>query len=116
MTGGTTTGEFYGLFRFGGDQRMPATENDHGTVPTGRHTTTDWAEQFFGAGAVFNSAANPGGPDLGRWAWTYTAAFGTDSSCPHVAISGWTHTSTVALPRSTGTSPRLVVWLTQRMA
>lgn len=88
MTGGTATGEFYGSFRFGGDQRMPATENDHGTAPTGRHTTTDWAEQFFGAGAVFNSTANPGGPDLNKWSWEYTAAFGTDSSCPHVA-SQW---------------------------
>lgn len=88
MTGGTSTGEFYGSFRFGGDKRMPATEDDHGTVPSGRHATTNWAEQFFGAGAVFNSTANPGGPDLNKWSWEYTAAFGSDASCPHAA-SQW---------------------------
>ncbi len=50
-----------------------------------RTSTTNWVEQFFGSSAVFNSAANPGGPDLANWSWTYTAGFGSDSACPNEA-------------------------------
>jgi len=37
--------------------RVPAIEDDQGVAPTGRKMTTNWVEQFFGASAVFNSAA-----------------------------------------------------------
>jgi hypothetical protein len=52
---------------------------------SGRETSTNWVEQFFGAGAVFNSAANPGGPDLGNWSWKYTLNFGSNTECPNDA-------------------------------
>ncbi len=85
MAGGTKNGQFYSSWKTAKAARVPATENDNGADPTGRHTTTNWAEQFFGASAVFNSAANPGGPDLGNWGWTYTLNFGTNSQCPNNA-------------------------------
>ncbi|HEV2451416.1 MAG TPA: hypothetical protein VGS62_05775 [Streptosporangiaceae bacterium] len=94
MAGGTATGAFFT------DQQaapcavsgtkcvstsVPATEDDHDSLPSGESTTTNWVEQFFPAGSVFNSAANSGGPDLGDWSWTYTLAFGKDSQCPNDA-------------------------------
>ena len=94
MAGGTKTGTFFT------DQQaapctvsgakcvstsVPATEDDQDGLPSGEKTTTNWVEQFFPGGSVFNSAANPGGPDLGGWSWTYTLAFGKDSQCPNDA-------------------------------
>jgi hypothetical protein len=85
MTGGTNDGQFWSDWRTA-TARPPAYLNDNNTDPTGRDTNTNWPEQFFGATAVFNSAANPGGPDLGPDAgWTYTFGFGTDRRCPHDA-------------------------------
>lgn len=90
MTGGTSTGAFFT------DQQaapctvsgtkcvssiVPTAENDQDMLPSGEHTTTNWVEQFFPTGSVFNSTANPGGPDLGDWSWTYTATFGSNTQC-----------------------------------
>jgi hypothetical protein len=61
---------------------VPTSENDQDGLPQGETTTGNWVEQFFSSG-VFNSAANPGGPDLGSWSWTYTLAFGKDAACPN---------------------------------
>ena len=86
MAGGTSDEQFYASWKTAKASRVPATEADGGVVPTGRKTTTNWTEQFFGASAVFSSAANPGGPDLGSKAgWTYTLNFGTNSACPNDA-------------------------------
>ena len=86
MSGGAPHAQFYSSWKTAKASRVPVTENDGGVVPSGRKTTTNWVEQFFGAGAVFNSAANPGGPDLGSGAgWTYTLNFGTNSQCPNDA-------------------------------
>ena len=86
MSGGTSDEQFYSSWKTAKASLVPATEADGGVVPSGRHTTTNWTEQFFGASAVFNSAANPGGPDLGSKAgWTYTLNFGTNSACPNDA-------------------------------
>jgi hypothetical protein len=88
MHGGATHISFYASWKSAKASRVPLTENDGGVVPTGRHTTTNWVEQFFGASTVFNSAANPGGPDLGTPAgWTYKADFGSNSACPLDAYS-----------------------------
>jgi hypothetical protein len=83
MTGGTTTGKFYSSWKSASESRVPASVDDQGMQPTGRQTTTNWVEQFFGGGAVFNSTADPGHPDLGNWGWTYTARFGADPACPN---------------------------------
>jgi hypothetical protein len=86
MTGGAPNVQFYSSWKTARASRVPATENDNGQDPTGRHTTTNWVEQFFGASAVFNSAANPGGPDLGSKAgWTYLLRFGSNNECPNDA-------------------------------
>jgi hypothetical protein len=86
MTGGTSNGQFYSSWKTAKASRVPTTEDDQGLAPTGRKTTTNWVEQFFGASAVFNSAANPGGPDLGSKAgWTYTLNFGSNKQCPNDA-------------------------------
>jgi hypothetical protein len=85
FAGGSKTIEFFSSRKTASASRVPATENDHGVLPAGRHTTTKWVELFFVHGAVFNSAANPGGPDLGHWSWTYTAGFGSNSACPNDA-------------------------------
>jgi hypothetical protein len=61
-------------------------------LPSGEQTTTNWVEQFFPTG-VFNSAANPGGPDLGDWSWTYTAAFGSNTQCVNDAYR-WVDSAT----------------------
>lgn len=100
MTGGTNDGQFYSSWKTAKASRVPTTENDNNVVPTGRHTTTNWVEQFFG-GADFNSTANPGGPDLGVNAgWTYTGNFGFDPACPNdaykwidAAASSWGSTN-----------------------
>lgn len=86
MLGGTTDGQFYSSWKTAKASRVPATENDNGTDPSGRMTTTNWVEQFFGLSAVFNSAANAGGPDLGSKAgWKYTLNFGSNNQCPNDA-------------------------------
>jgi len=81
MKGGTVTGTFFTDQIAADGTQVPLTEDDKDVLPSGEQTTTDWVEQFFPAGAVFNSAANPGGPDLGNWSWTYTVAFGVDKQC-----------------------------------
>jgi hypothetical protein len=87
FAGGAPTVQFFASWKTAKAARVPVTENDNGVVPTGRHTTTNWVEQFFGPSAVFNSAANPGGPDLGsKWSWTYTLNFGTNNQCPNDAF------------------------------
>lgn len=94
MTGGTSNGEFYTSWRNPSVSSVAKTVNGDGSM---RESTTNWPEQFFGKSAVFNSVANPGGPDLGSTAgWTYTLNFGTDPQCIHeatqwvdAAASGW---------------------------
>lgn len=81
FSGGTKTGTFFTDTQAPNSSLVPATEDDGDALPTGRQTTTNWVEQFFGPAAVFNSAANPGGPDLGDWSWTYTAGFGQNTAC-----------------------------------
>jgi hypothetical protein len=81
FTGGTRTIKFWTSWANAFASLVPTTENDHGVIPTGRRTTTNWVEQFFGGGAVFNSTANPGGPDLGAWGWAYTLNFGSNHAC-----------------------------------
>jgi hypothetical protein len=88
FSGGTTSGQYYSSWKTAKASRVPTTENDMNAVPTGRKTTTNWVEQFYGSSAVFNSAANAGGPDLGRWSWKYTLGFGSDTQCPNNA-SQW---------------------------
>jgi hypothetical protein len=84
MTGGTTNGMFFSSWKTAKASRVPTSENDNGNVPTGDHTTTNWVEQFFGSSAVFNSQANPGGPNLGSTAgWTYRLNYGADTACPN---------------------------------
>ena len=86
MQGGTGNEQFYSSWKTAKASLVPATENDHGQAATGRQTTTNWVEQFFGTSAVFNSTANPGGPNLGSDAgWTYTLNFLANSACPNDA-------------------------------
>ena len=80
MSGGTHSGTFFTDTQ-AASATVPATEDDADALPSGDKTTTNWVEQFFPAGAVFNSGANPGGPDLGNWSWTYTLPFGADAQC-----------------------------------
>lgn len=83
MTGGTKDGEFYASWRNPIVSNVPATLNGSGGP---RQSTTNWVEQFFGPSAVFNSAANAGGPDLGSSAgWTYTLGFGSNPQCKNEA-------------------------------
>lgn len=72
---GTATFTLYDTYAnaFPGD--VPVSENDNGNLPTGDHTTTAWAEQFFG-GAGFPTAMT-----LPTWSWSYTVATGADSQC-----------------------------------
>jgi ribosomal protein S8E len=81
FAGGSTTIKFFSSWKTANASFVPKTMNNHGMLPTGRATTTNWVEQFFGGSAVFNSAANPGGPDLGAWGWTYTLNFGSNHAC-----------------------------------
>lgn len=104
IKGGTTTGAF-----FTDQLSAPCTvsgascvsnlvntaENDNDMVPTGEQTTGNWVEQFFPGTAVFNSAANPGAPDLGNWSWSYVATFGTNKQCPNDAYK-WVDSSSNA--------------------
>jgi hypothetical protein len=92
FAGGSSTVKFFGSWKTAKASRVPVTEDDQGVAPGGRSTTTNWVEQFFGNSAVFNSAANPGGPDLGNWGWTYTAGFGSNSQCPNDAYR-WADTA-----------------------
>jgi len=85
MAGGTKDGTFFTDQQAANNSLVPLTEDDQDLLPSGTSTTTAWVEQFFPAGAVFNSAANPGGPDLGDWSWTYTANFGSNSQCKNDA-------------------------------
>jgi hypothetical protein len=82
FSGGTKTIEFWSSWATPNVADVPKTATG---LATGRGTTTNWVEQFFGAGAVFNSTANPGGPDLGKWSWRYTLNFGSNSQCPNDA-------------------------------
>jgi hypothetical protein len=82
FTGGSTSIEFWSSWKTPNVADVPKTVS--GQV-SGRETSTDWVEQFFGPGAVFNSAANPGGPDLGNWSWKYTLNFGSNKACPNDA-------------------------------
>ncbi len=74
---------FYSSWKTASAAVMPATENDAGNVPAGRHTTTTWLEQFFGAGATFYDV----GAAETFW-YRYTAGFGADPQCPNDA-SQW---------------------------
>jgi hypothetical protein len=85
FAGGSQDIQFYSSWKTPAASFVPSKQDDKGVSPTGRHTTTNWPEQFFGSGAAFNSAANPGGPDLGDWSWIYTANFGADPACPNDA-------------------------------
>lgn len=89
FSGGSPNVQFYSSWKTARASRVPATVD--GPV-SGRRTTTRWPELFFGSSAVFNSAANPGGPDLGHWAWRYRIAFGVNPQCPNDAsqwVDGW---------------------------
>lgn len=83
---------FYSSWKTAHASAVPATENDGGVVPTGRHTTGAWLEQFFGAGARFyvSGALSSSLGTTGRWG--YTLAFGADTACPHLA-SQWVDSS-----------------------
>lgn len=80
MRGGTTTGQFYTTSGSPHASLVETSENDHGTDPTGDHTTGNWIEQFFLPTAVFG--ANNLGANAG---WTYTGNFGFDPACPNDA-------------------------------
>jgi hypothetical protein len=82
FSGGTKTIDFWSSWENPNKADVPKTATG---AATGRGTTTDWVEQFFGAGAVFNSTANPGAPDLGNWSWKYTMGFGSNAACPNDA-------------------------------
>lgn len=89
FSGGSSTIQYYSSWKTAKASRVPGTVS--GPV-SGRRTTTNWVEQFYGPAAVFNSGANPGGPNLGHWSWKYTANFGSDPQCPNNAsqwIDGW---------------------------
>lgn len=90
FSGGTTTIDFWSSWATPNPADVPPTATG---LATGRGTTTNWVEQFFGAGAVFNSTANPGGPDLGKWSWKYTLNFGSNTACPNDAYQ-WVDSST----------------------
>lgn len=77
--GGVPAGQIFSSWKTARATRVPLTEDDLGAVPTGRHTTTNWVEQFFGATATF------GAVDLGNWGWTYTLGFGANDQCPNNA-------------------------------
>ncbi len=83
FAGGTTTVRFFADSANIRGSRVP--RHVDGAV-SGRRTSTNWVEQFFPRGTVFNSAANPGGPDLGRWSWAYTLGFNANNQCPNVAF------------------------------
>jgi hypothetical protein len=80
--GGSTTIEFFSSWKTPNPADVPKTVD--GDV-TGRETSTNWVEQFFGPGAVFNDSAGDNAPDLGAWSWAYTASFGFDAACLHDA-------------------------------
>jgi len=80
FTGGTTSGQFFSSWKTAKATLVPATENDQSEDPTGKHTTSQWAEQFFGASAQF------AGESLVNWLWTYTLNFGADNQCPNDAF------------------------------
>ena len=82
FSGGSADIEFWSSWKTPNTTDVPLTVT--GPV-SGRQTSTNWVEQFFGAGAVFNSGANPDGPDLGNWSWRYTLGFGSDKACPNDA-------------------------------
>lgn len=90
FAGGSTSIEFWSSWKTPNVADVPKTVS--GPV-SGRETSTDWVEQFFGPGAVFNSTANPAGPgnvpagqpDLGKWSWKYTLNFGSNKACPNDA-------------------------------
>jgi len=90
FSGGTKTIDFWSSWENPNKADVPKTASG---AATGRETTTNWVEQFFGAGAVFNSTANPGGPDLGNWSWKYTLNFGSNAACPNDAYQ-WIDSST----------------------
>jgi hypothetical protein len=85
FSGGSQDVQFYSSWKTPTTSTVPKTENDGGLFPSGKKTTTNWVEQFFGSGALFYSAANSDGPDLGDWSWTYTLGFGTNTACPNDA-------------------------------
>jgi hypothetical protein len=84
--GGSSTIRFFADSIQPSGSRVPAVVN--GDV-SGKETTTSWVEQFFPAGTIFNSAANPGGVDLGAWSWTYALARGTDHQCSSLPAQTW---------------------------
>jgi hypothetical protein len=90
FSGGTKTIDFWSSWENPNKADVPQTVSG---AATGRGTTTNWVEQFFGPGAVFNSAANPGGPNLGNWSWKYTLNFGSNTACPNDAYQ-WIDSST----------------------
>jgi hypothetical protein len=85
FSGGSADITFYSDQKTANPALAPPKINNNGQDPSGRGTTTNWVEQFFGPSAHFNSVANPGGPDLGNWSWTYTANFGSNKACPNDA-------------------------------
>jgi hypothetical protein len=82
FNGGSKTIQFYSSWKTANAALV--VKSVDGTV-SGRETSTDWVEQFFGATATFGSAANPGDVDLGNWSWKYTMNFGSNSACPNDA-------------------------------
>jgi hypothetical protein len=85
FSGGSSDIQFYSDWKTAGPALVPNKVNTNGLEASGRGTTTNWVEQFFSSAAHFNSVANPGGPDLGDWSWTYTAPFGSNKACPNDA-------------------------------
>jgi hypothetical protein len=90
FNGGSTTIKFYSSWKTANATLVP--KHVDGTV-SGRETSTDWVEQFFGGTATFGSAANPGDVDLGNWSWKYTMNFGSDTACPNDAYQ-WIDSAT----------------------
>jgi hypothetical protein len=83
MAGWVHSLTFYSSWKSASAALVPAAENDGGNIPGGRHTTTNWLEQFFGAGATFYDV----GAAETFW-YRYTAGFGADKACPNDA-SQW---------------------------
>lgn len=79
FSGGSSTIEFFSSWKTPNVADVPKAVS--GPV-SGRETTSNWVEQFFGPGAVFNDSDGGGAPDLGNWSWAYTLGFGTDKACP----------------------------------
>jgi hypothetical protein len=81
--------DFYSSWKTAKKSLVPASENDHGLVPTGKSTTGAWPEQFFGNTAQFFTGGLSSNQLGTTGSWKYTAPPGADTACPAVS-SQWT--------------------------